>query len=452
MRGVGAFGDNDPDYRGEAYVAERAATASDRLVDARTRSRCDVEGHSPATTSCSTRTGTRAGRPTARRPSRTRTPWRPSRPRRAQTVLFRYRPRSFAWGLVASASDAGGHRVRADPRARAREERMTMRRAHWPSRHVGSAGARRRLRGRAARRALARHPRPSAPAPALRRRRARDRPLPDARRGARVVPLEHAALLFGWQGKAIYVDPIPPAINDATLPEADAILVTDAHYDHLDPVILSRVRPPRADRRRTRGGGRARADRRPHARRRDARRSRRRASRPCPRTTSRADPRPAFATTSAGGLTGTSSTSAGCDVYVSGDTDCTPEVRGARADRRRVPRHERPLRDDARGGHRACAGGLPPEGRLPVRLPPCGPLEARPRGLPRAGIEIRRRNFYPRAEKLRQQAYDGLRTACGASPTTASTKRSDIDPEGDADWRVVMTRRWLREYESPWPW
>jgi hypothetical protein len=25
------------------------------------------------------------------------------------------------------------------------------------------------------------------------------------------------------------------------------------------------------------------------------------------------------------------------------------------------------------------------------------------------------------------------------------------DPRGDADWRVQMTRRWLREYERQWP-
>jgi cyanate lyase len=25
------------------------------------------------------------------------------------------------------------------------------------------------------------------------------------------------------------------------------------------------------------------------------------------------------------------------------------------------------------------------------------------------------------------------------------------DPKGDSDWRVQMTRKWLQEYERPWP-
>ncbi|MGH7297041.1 MAG: hypothetical protein ACRELB_19035 [Polyangiaceae bacterium] len=29
-----------------------------------------------------------------------------------------------------------------------------------------------------------------------------------------VIPIEHAALIFGWQGKAFYVDPIGPEIYD----------------------------------------------------------------------------------------------------------------------------------------------------------------------------------------------------------------------------------------------
>jgi L-ascorbate metabolism protein UlaG (beta-lactamase superfamily) len=57
-----------------------------------------------------------------------------------------------------------------------------------------------------------------------------------------VVPLNHASVLFQWSGKSIYVDPTIVALADASLPKADVIFVTDIHPDHLDGPAIDRIR------------------------------------------------------------------------------------------------------------------------------------------------------------------------------------------------------------------
>ena len=73
--------------------------------------------------------------------------------------------------------------------------------------------------------------------------RATDR-FPTAKGDLAVVPLEHASVLFQWHGEAIYVDPTASAVADASLPKADVVFITDIHPDHLDPAGLDRVRKP----------------------------------------------------------------------------------------------------------------------------------------------------------------------------------------------------------------
>jgi L-ascorbate metabolism protein UlaG (beta-lactamase superfamily) len=59
-----------------------------------------------------------------------------------------------------------------------------------------------------------------------------------------VVPLEHASVLFELAGEEVYVDPTASAVADPGLPKADIVFITDIHPDHLDPAGLDKVRKP----------------------------------------------------------------------------------------------------------------------------------------------------------------------------------------------------------------
>lgn len=263
-----------------------------------------------------------------------------------------------------------------------------------------------------------------------------------------VVPIDHAGLLFGWRGAAIYVDPIAPEIEDATLPRASAILYTDAHYDHFDPVVLSRMRSPG-----TVVVGPEAAS--PYVtlvvHDGDVRRVGDVEVTVVPAYNATRGPVPGVPYHARGWGHGYLLDFGGLRVYVSGDTDCTPEVEALE--------HV----DVAFLGMNVPYAMTPEEAsRCAVRLHPRvlfpyayrhADLSKLDRGaLHAAGIEVRRRNFYPRAARLRQEAYDGLVHGMWGLADDRLDEAKRIDPEGDADWRVVMTRRWLREYENPWPW
>src|SRR5487761_548399 len=53
----------------------------------------------------------------------------------------------------------------------------------------------------------------------------------------KITPVYHASLEIEAGGKIIIIDPAKPA-NFAGLPQADLILITDIHGDHLDPNLL----------------------------------------------------------------------------------------------------------------------------------------------------------------------------------------------------------------------
>jgi L-ascorbate metabolism protein UlaG (beta-lactamase superfamily) len=59
----------------------------------------------------------------------------------------------------------------------------------------------------------------------------------------RITPLYHATTLFTWQGKAYFVDPWSKA-NFSGLPKADVVFLSDIHPDHLDPAGLAAVAQP----------------------------------------------------------------------------------------------------------------------------------------------------------------------------------------------------------------
>src|ERR1700681_2436188 len=53
----------------------------------------------------------------------------------------------------------------------------------------------------------------------------------------KITPVYHAALVIEAGGKVIIVDPAKPAVFTG-LPQADLILITDIHGDHLDPDLI----------------------------------------------------------------------------------------------------------------------------------------------------------------------------------------------------------------------
>ncbi len=56
-------------------------------------------------------------------------------------------------------------------------------------------------------------------------------------------PVEHATFVMQWNGKTVYVDPVGGAKAFAGLPRPDLVLVTHGHFDHFDPATLEGLVP-----------------------------------------------------------------------------------------------------------------------------------------------------------------------------------------------------------------
>src|SRR5580658_297908 len=56
----------------------------------------------------------------------------------------------------------------------------------------------------------------------------------------KITPVYHAAMLIEAGGKVIIVDPAKPAVFTG-LPQADLILITDIHGDHMDADLVKTV-------------------------------------------------------------------------------------------------------------------------------------------------------------------------------------------------------------------
>lgn len=58
----------------------------------------------------------------------------------------------------------------------------------------------------------------------------------------KVTPISHATFVMDWNGQIIYVDPIGGAATFEGMPEAEIILVTDIHGDHMNEETLMAVK------------------------------------------------------------------------------------------------------------------------------------------------------------------------------------------------------------------
>lgn len=59
--------------------------------------------------------------------------------------------------------------------------------------------------------------------------------------------LGHGSLLFNFQDRNLYIDPVMQVADYSLLPKADAVLVTHDHGDHLDPVAIEKISKPETE-------------------------------------------------------------------------------------------------------------------------------------------------------------------------------------------------------------
>ena len=69
--------------------------------------------------------------------------------------------------------------------------------------------------------------------------------IPTSAGDLKITFLGHGSLMLAFNGKNIYVDPFSRVADYSQLPEADVVLITHEHRDHLDLQALASVRTER---------------------------------------------------------------------------------------------------------------------------------------------------------------------------------------------------------------
>lgn len=60
-------------------------------------------------------------------------------------------------------------------------------------------------------------------------------------RELKITFIKHASLLFTYDGKSIYIDPVSDYADYSRFPSADFILITHSHPDHLDTKAIAQI-------------------------------------------------------------------------------------------------------------------------------------------------------------------------------------------------------------------
>ncbi len=58
----------------------------------------------------------------------------------------------------------------------------------------------------------------------------------------KITFIGHGTLMFEFKGLVIHVDPVSKETDYAAMPDADMVLVTHEHFDHLDPAAIDAIR------------------------------------------------------------------------------------------------------------------------------------------------------------------------------------------------------------------
>jgi L-ascorbate metabolism protein UlaG (beta-lactamase superfamily) len=263
-----------------------------------------------------------------------------------------------------------------------------------------------------------------------------------------VLPIEHASFVLGWEGKAIYVDPAGHGVADETLPRADAILITDPHYDHLDPVYVLRLRQPGT----VVVGPEAAAARAPMdvvLRNGESHSVLGIEVTAVPSYNVTRGPVAGLRYHEKGQDNGYLLDFGGLHVYVSGDTDCTPELEAlGHVDVAFIGMNVPYAMTPAEASR--CIGAFHPGVVIPYAYRHAD-LSTLDRAKMGPGVDLRRRNFYLSLDKLREKAYKKFTEGMWGWADDLLDQAKMRDPKGDEDWRVQMTRRWLAEAERQWP-
>lgn len=265
-----------------------------------------------------------------------------------------------------------------------------------------------------------------------------------------VTPLEHATVLFGWDGRAIYVDPTVRAIDGADLPKADVIFITDFHSDHLDAeaVLLLRragtvvVAPPAVA---------ARVPVDVLMRNGDTTAVFGIGATAIPMYNVSRGPAPGLLYHDRGRGNGYVLDFAGTRVYVSGDGECTAEMKALERDQldiaflaMNLPTTMSP--EEAA----ACAAIFRPKVLFPYHSwgSDLSKLDV---ALGARGVEVRLRDFYPRSSTLRRVAFDACAHARYGICRDKLNEARFLDPPGEDDPLVQRARAQIRDWQEPFP-
>jgi L-ascorbate metabolism protein UlaG (beta-lactamase superfamily) len=277
--------------------------------------------------------------------------------------------------------------------------------------------------------------------------RATDR-FPTAKGELVVSPLEHASVLFGWDGKAVYVDPTSPAVADETLPKADLAFVTEARFDHLDASAMERIARPGT----VVVGPQAVADK-IHVdvilQNGDTRTVLGVIATAIPLYSVERGPAPGLLYHDKGRGNGYVLDFGGTRVYLSGDTECTAETKALEHIDVAFLAVSPPTAMTP-GEAVQCIDAFRPRVVLPYHDRQVDLSELQD-ALAARGVDLRERNFYPRPEKWRREALEACARGKWGLCRDLLDRAAALDPDSERDPRVVHAREQVRAWRSPFP-